>query len=86
GLSRLRVYWLIDSERELSIDVLKNAPISDIIFSEKISYHLLSEPDNELLYFIKQAKQQKIRMGATLQQNEIAGEALSLYGIEFIIN
>ena len=86
GLSRLQIYWLIDNETQLSSDVLKNFPISDIILSQKVSNSLLGEPSDELLHFLKQAKQQKIRLTATLQQNQAANEAMSLYGIEFILN
>ena len=86
GLSHFRIYWLVGNETQLSTDILKNFPISDIILSEKISHHLLGEPSDELLHFIKQAKQQKIRLGATLQQNQAADDAMALYGIEFIVN
>ena len=86
GLSSLRIYWLINNEAQLSSDVLKNFPISDIILSQKISHNLLGEPSDELLHFLKLAKQQKIRLGAALQKNQAANDAMSLYGIEFIID
>jgi hypothetical protein len=86
GLSRLRIYWLIDNETQLSNDIIKNFPISDIIFSEIISNQLLGDPSNELLNFISQAKQQKINFAATLRQNQTVNDAMSLYGIEFIRN
>lgn len=85
-LSHLKIYWLVESEAHLSIDVLKNFPISDLILSESISYHLLSNPSEELLEFIEQAKIQGIRLGATLQQNEATTSAMSLYGVEFVLN
>ena len=85
GLARLRVYWVIDDETQLSSDILKNFPISDIILSQTISHQLLGEPSEELLHFIKQARKQKICLGVTLQQNQAANDAMALYGIEFII-
>ncbi|MCW8995459.1 MAG: hypothetical protein OQK77_06565 [Psychromonas sp.] len=86
GLSRLPVYWLIENETQLSEDVLKNFPISDIILSENISHQLLGEPSEELLLFLTLAKQKNIRIGATLQQNQGVNDAMSLYGIEFILS
>lgn len=85
-LSNLKIYWFVDKETHLSIDVLKNFPISDLILSEKISYHLLSDPSDELLEFIEQAKLQNIRLGATLQQNKATTAAMSLYGVDFVLN
>lgn len=85
-LSKLKIYWFVDNEAHLSIDVLKNFPISDLILSEKISYRLLSDPSDELLEFIEQAKLQNIRLGATLQQNKATTAAMSLYGVEFVLN
>ncbi len=85
-LSRFRIYWFVENENQLSTDVLKNFPISHLILSETISHRLLGSPSDELLDFIEQAKQQEISLGATLQQNQATNYAMSLYGIEFVLN
>ncbi|WP_354625785.1 hypothetical protein [Psychromonas sp. MME2] len=85
-LQHFKIYWYIKNETQFSVDVLKNYPISDLIFSESISHKLLTTPGEELLSFIEQAKQQEIRLGATLQQNKATSTAMSLYGIEFVLN
>lgn len=85
-LAHFRIYWFVHNELQLSTDLLKHFPISDLIFSEPLSYQLLGTPSDELLSFIEQAKIQGIRLGATLQQNQATNYALSLYGIEFVLN
>lgn len=86
GLSGCRIYWLVHHETPLLSDTLKNFPISDILLSEELSHQLIAAPSDELLDFIKQAKQQKIRLGVTLQKNKIDDEIITLYGVEFVLN
>lgn len=85
-LAHFRIYWLVHNAQQLSTDLLKNFPISDLILGEALSYQLLATPSEELLYFLEEAKKQGIRLGATLQQNQATNYALSLYGIEFVLN
>lgn len=86
SLSHFKIYWQVENERQFSSDILKNFPISDLLLSEKISHQLLTTPSEKLLDFIEQAKQQKIRLGVTLQQNKATSTAMALYGIEFVLN
>ncbi|WP_019615144.1 hypothetical protein [Psychromonas ossibalaenae] len=85
-LSSIRIYWLVHDETQLSIDVLNNFPVSDLILSEKLSHQLLGNPSDELLGFIDQAKKQEVSLCATLQQNQTTKDAMSMYGIEFVLD
>lgn len=85
-LSKARIYWFIENERNLSADIIKNYPISDIILSESISHMLLTEPSKSLLDFLEQAQQQQVNLIATLQPNKSSCDALALYGIEYVLN
>lgn len=85
-LSTTKIYWSVEEENNLLTDNLKNFPISDVILSEALSHQLLTEPSEVLLEFIEQARIQQVNVIANLQQNRSTNEALSLYGIESVLD
>ncbi|RJG40262.1 hypothetical protein [Motilimonas pumila] len=85
-LAGSKVYWLVEREQDLSVDLLKGLPVSDILLSSPLSQLLLSKPTEELLSFIELAKDLNIRLGATLSKNQSATYGLHMYGIEFILD
>lgn len=85
-LAERKIYWLIENENNLLSDILKIFPISDVILSEQLSHQLLEDPSETLLTFIEQAQTEQINLVATLQQNKSTLEALSLYGIDTVLN
>ncbi|WP_022940052.1 hypothetical protein [Psychromonas hadalis] len=85
-LANRKIYWLIENENNLLSDILKNFPVSDVILSEQLSHQLLADPSDTLLTFIEQAQTEQVNIVATLQQNRSTLEALSLYGIETVLN
>lgn len=85
-LNRSRVYWLVEEAQDFSIDMLMFLPISDIILSKALATELLDKPSQYLLDFIEEARQQNIRLGIAMEYNSVSVNALSLYGIEFIID
>ncbi|WP_160061854.1 hypothetical protein [Psychromonas sp. L1A2] len=85
-LNQSRVYWLVEEAQNFSIDMLMFLPISDIILSKALATELLDTPSQYLLDFIEEARQQNIRLGIAMEYNSVSVNALSLYGIEFIID
>lgn len=85
-LAGSRVYWLVETEQDLSVDLLKNLPVSDVLLSSALSQLLLSKPSEDLLAFIEMAKNLNVRLGATLSKNQSATYGLQMYGIEFILD
>lgn len=85
-LSQIHIYWLVDNEATLSLDILKNFPISDLILSQELTHQLLDSPSERLLDFITQAKKEEIRLCISLTQNQVSNDLISLYGIEAILN
>ena len=85
-LSQIHIYWLVDNEAELSVDILKNFPVSDLILSQELTHQLLDNPSERLLDFIEQAKKEEIRLCISLTQNQMSNDLISLYGIEALLN
>lgn len=85
-LNQMHIYWLVNNEAELSVDILQNFPISDLIFSQKLTHSLLDNPCERLLDFIDQAKKEEIRLCVSLTQEPDSHDLLSIYGIEMILN
>ncbi|WP_413693332.1 hypothetical protein [Psychromonas sp. KJ10-2] len=84
-LNNSKVYWFIEEAQMLSMDMLMSLPISDIIFSKALALQLFDSPSQYLLDFIQAAQQQTIRLGASIEFNKVSIDALSLHGIEFIL-
>ncbi|MGJ8580958.1 MAG: hypothetical protein ACSHWR_01450 [Psychromonas sp.] len=85
-LNNSKVYWFIEDSQSLSIDMLMSLPISDIILSKTLALQLFDTPSQYLLDFIDAAQQQTICLGACMEFNNISIHALSLHGIEFILD
>ena len=85
-LAQTKVYWWVESEKNLLTDCLKSMPISDIILSESLSLTLLAEAPEKLLEFIEQAQLQQINIIVTLPPSATTREALALFGIESVIS
>jgi hypothetical protein len=85
-LNQSRVYWLVEEAQNFSIDMLMFLPISGIILSKALATELLDQPSQYLLDFIEEARQQNIKLGTAMEYNSVSVNALSLYGIEFILD
>lgn len=84
-LNNTRVYWLVEDEQDFSLDMLMFLPISDLIITKDLADQLLDQPSENLLNFLEEAKQQHIRLGAVMEHNSVSVNALSLYGIDFLL-
>jgi len=85
-LAKTKVYWRIEDENNLLTDVLKNFPISDIILSESLSHHLITESSERLRDFIEQAQLAQVNIVASLPPSNHSKEALAWYGIDLVLS
>lgn len=84
-LEQTKVYWRVEKENNLLINILKTYPISDVILCDSLSHQLITEPSQILLDFIEQARLEQVNVIATLQPSTHTRESLALYGIESVL-
>lgn len=84
-LEKTKVYWRVEKEKNLFVNILKTYPISDVILCDSLSRQLITEPSQVLLEFIEQARLEQVNVIATLQPSIHTRESLALYGIESVL-